>query len=193
MKITNDFIKSVVHPMLSIMKKIQNLPEDNDYKFNRFDSDVFCIEIEINNNRNLHLKFKESSSPYYNFDMNFKIDTDIEENIISNHTSKNGFMHRTTMYNNKNSIISKWNQQFTKICEIEYNDFGEEHYFQLSTIHELPPYDYVKTWFDIHNIIDDAIKLPFGVSISYTAPKTFVFTEDMIMKKIWAIIPLMMD
>lgn len=179
--------------MLSIMKKIQTLPEDNDYKFNRFDSDVFCIEIEINNNRNLYLKFKESSSQYYNMNINFKIDTNIEENVISNNTSKNGFMNRTTMYNNKNSLISKWNHQFTKICEIDYSTFGEEQYFQLSTVHELPPYNDVKTWFDIHNIIDDAINLPFGVSISYTAPTELVFTEDMIMKKIWAMIPLMMD
>ena len=193
MKITNDFIRSLVHPMLGVMKKLQTLPEDNDYKFNRFDSDVFCIEMEINNNRYFHLKFKESSSSHYNFDMNFKISNDIEENAISNHISRNGFMHRTNMFNNKNSIISKWNHQFTKICDIDCSTFGEEQYFQLSTIHELPPYDCVKTWFDIHNIIDDEIVLPFGLSISYTAPKTFVFTEDMIMKKIWAMMPLMLD
>lgn len=193
MKITNDFIKSLVHPMLSVMKKTQSLPEDNDYKYNRFDSDVFCIEMEINNNRDFYLKFKESSSSYYNFDMNFKMDTNIEENAISNNISRNGFMYRSNMHNNKKSVRSKWNQQFTKICEIDSSTFGEEQYFQLSTIHELPPYDFVKTWFDIHNIIDETIELPFSLSISYTATKTFIFTEDMIMKKIWAMLPLMSD
>lgn len=193
MKITHDFIRSLVHPILSIMKICQHLPKDDDFRFSRYESDVFGIELEINDKRKLHLKIKESSGTYSNFDLNFQMDCDGDKNFVSNNTSKNRFLHRMSMYNDKKSITTKWNHQFTEIAVIDYSTFGEELYFQNSTLHELPPYYDLKVCFDIHNIIDDAINLPFSFSVSYTPSKDFIFTEDMIMKKIWAMIPLMMD